>query len=495
MLDKNNLFTGMIIRKTNTGNEILDYLISIILISIITFIYQNNLRLRNYIIYYINYFFYSNNYSEIIIDAQTILYDRNGMKTNKLLYSKIFQAITFYIKKIKPDNVFSKREADKSDKDSNPMFDIFIPDQDKSFILDKDKNIECIMRLIEDSNINNDKNEPKKNHIIKVFSKNKNIKIYDLENFIEGCLKEYNNYLNSKTNKNQYYFSFIDSENNGSIINYSERLFNSTRTFDTIFFEDKDKFLYNLNFFLNGKEWYLKKGIPYHFGILLHGFPGCGKTSLIKAILTHTKRHAFVIPLNRIKTCGELENIFYEPEINGREISMNDRIYIFEDIDCLTDIVNDRLSKDIKNDININNEFELIYKLNDNFKKTVDPDDKLNLSCLLNIFDGILEIPGRIIILTSNYPDRIDKALLRPGRIDINIELKKASNKIIKDILKSFYDINDINDINIDENRELFENIPEYILTHAEIINICQKNIDNLNNAIKDIIDISKKND
>lgn len=98
MLDKHNLFTGMIIRKTNTGNEILDYLISIILIYIITYIYQNNLRLRNYIIYYINYFLYSSNYSEIIIDAQTILYDRNGMKTNKLLYSKIFQAITFYIK-------------------------------------------------------------------------------------------------------------------------------------------------------------------------------------------------------------------------------------------------------------------------------------------------------------------------------------------------------------------------------------------------------------
>jgi SpoVK/Ycf46/Vps4 family AAA+-type ATPase len=343
------------------------------------------------------------------------------------------------------------------------------------------------MKLIEEQNYsNNDKNEPRKNHVIKIFSKNENIKIYDLEIFIDDCLKKYNEYLKSKTNTNQYYFCFIDSDNDGCIINYSERIFNSNRTFNTIFFEEKDKFLYNLKFFLNSKDWYSKKGIPYHLGILLHGVPGCGKTSLIKAILTHTKRHAFVIPLNRVKTCGELENIFYETEVNGREILMNDRIYIFEDIDCLTDIVSDR-SIEKKENLKIDNEFELIYKLNDiSLNKTVNPDDQLNLACLLNIFDGILEIPGRMIILTSNYPERIDSALLRPGRIDLNIELKRASRDIIKEIFQSFYDID------INENEELFKDIIGYKLTHAEIINICQKNINDFKKSIEQILELSK---
>ena len=71
----------------------------------------------------------------------------------------------------------------------------------------------------------------------------------------------------------------------------------------------------------------------------------------------------------------------------------------------------------------------------------------MTLGCLLNIIDGILEIPGRIIILTTNYIDKIDKALLRPGRIDFNICLKYANIKITKEILSFFYEI-DINTIN-----------------------------------------------
>jgi ATP-dependent 26S proteasome regulatory subunit len=106
--------------------------------------------------------------------------------------------------------------------------------------------------------------------------------------------------------------------------------------------------------------------------------------------------------------------------------------------------------------------------------------DSINLSCLLNIFDGILETPGRIIILTSNYPDKIDKALLRPGRIDTNIELKKASATIVKEILQSFYDIS------IEKIEELSQNkIIDYVLTPAEVMNICQNNIFDFENTIK----------
>ena len=39
-----------------------------------------------------------------------------------------------------------------------------------------------------------------------------------------------------------------------------------------------------IQFFLNNESWYEEHGIPYMFGLLLHGEPGCGKTSTIKAI-------------------------------------------------------------------------------------------------------------------------------------------------------------------------------------------------------------------
>ena len=110
------------------------------------------------------------------------------------------------------------------------------------------------------------------------------------------------------------------------------------------------------------------------------------------------------------------------------------------------------------------------------------PDDELNLSFLLNVFDGILENPGRIIILTSNYPDKIDKALLRPGRVDVNIELKKASVSVIEEILVSFYDTN------IEEIRKLCLNkFKDYEITPAEVMNICQKNIFDIYNCINEL--------
>lgn len=49
--------------------------------------------------------------------------------------------------------------------------------------------------------------------------------------------------------------------------------------------------------------------------------------------------------------------------------------------------------------------------------------DKLDLSGLLNVLDGIVDTPGRIVIMTTNHPEKLDKALIRPGRIDKPIYL------------------------------------------------------------------------
>ena len=54
-------------------------------------------------------------------------------------------------------------------------------------------------------------------------------------------------------------------------------------------------------------------------------------------------------------------------------------------------------------------------------------DDKINLAFVLNLIDGIRETPGRIIIITSNYYNKLDAALIRPGRIDITLNMKNAS--------------------------------------------------------------------
>lgn len=483
------LLQSMVIHNTKTGNILCDYFISLISISILTFLINNYKFIILYINRYINTF-YKNDYFEIIIESHSTIVERGGIKINKLIYSKYFQAITYYIKELKLLDVYSKREPDKNETINNPTFDIFIPDQNKPFLLDSENDIYCYMKMTEDFEDNKDKTELKKKHILRIFTENKNTKMENIENFIENCLIKYQRYKDNKTINEQYYFCYTESLDDGYEALYSEKIFSTNRTFDTVFFEQKEEFIKNFNFFLNNKDWYNKKGIPYHFGLLLHGQPGCGKTSIIKSILNYTRRNAVVIPLNRVKTCGELENIFFQSTINNKNIPTDNRVYIFEDVDCLCDIIKERDSEDEEMIVNIKkeehkmlNQFELFSKIaDDTLKQSNKIDDELNLSCLLNIFDGILEMPGRIIVLTTNYPDKIDKALLRPGRIDMNIEMKKASKTIVYEILASFYDI-DINEVILLCNNV----IHDYKLTPAQIMNICQCNIFNINKCIMKI--------
>ena len=63
----------------------------------------------------------------------------------------------------------------------------------------------------------------------------------------------------------------------------------------------------------------------------------------------------------------------------------------------------------------------------------------MTLDVLLNILDGILTTPGQIVIMTTNYKNILDKALIRPGRIDVNLELSKCTHDMIIKLSKKFY--------------------------------------------------------
>jgi len=66
--------------------------------------------------------------------------------------------------------------------------------------------------------------------------------------------------------------------------------------------------------------------------------------------------------------------------------------------------------------------------------------DPLTLSHLLNIIDGILETPGRILIITTNHPEKLDEALIRPGRIDMTVKFDRCTIQDTIDIVEMFYE-------------------------------------------------------
>jgi hypothetical protein len=248
----------------------------------------------------------------------------------------------------------------------------------------------------------------------------------------------------------------------------------SAITFQNSYFQEMDVVLKKIDFFLNNKAWYQAKGIPYNLGILLYGEPGCGKTRFIKQLMNYTGRHGIDIKLNDGMDFNDLQHLIYNEELDETHIiPQKQRIIIFEDIDALGEVVKERqtttaqsaalqtMSEPIKNICdNSNNDIKLLSSL---LKMTNDTKNN-NLSCLLNMLDGIHECSGRILIMTTNKVDVLDKALIRPGRIDIKLHFKKCSTYDVVKMIEKFWDI-DVLESSI---------IPELDgkYTSAEIINI-----------------------
>lgn len=220
----------------------------------------------------------------------------------------------------------------------------------------------------------------------------------------------------------------------------------SNKTFTSLFFEQKDMIIRRLDRFMNNKAEYDKLGIPHTLGIMLYGSPGTGKTSCIKAISNYMKRDLVHVPTKYIYSSDNLNQLF---TLYG---NVNQVIYVFEEIDCglWRDIV---WSRELKPEDDMpqhmheyvsetkSSVLDILQAEKKDEKIKDEPAElKLTLAELLERLDGIYEDPGRVIIFTTNRPHIIDSALLRPGRIDISIEMKKMRRIDIADMYRLWFD-------------------------------------------------------
>merc|ERR1711902_411675 len=129
---------------------------------------------------------------------------------------------------------------------------------------------------------------------------------------------------------------------------------------------------------------------------------------------------------------GELLNVFYNVRMNYKDIPLNQRLYVLEDIDAadLKEVVGERSKAEKEGekdeeDSDSGIDMNLLQLLKSS--ATAGPLDKwksskLTLATLLEVLDGVMEMDGRMLIITTNYPERLDKALIRPGRIDMKVK-------------------------------------------------------------------------
>lgn len=249
--------------------------------------------------------------------------------------------------------------------------------------------------------------------------------------------------------------------------------FVSFKTFNNIYFDRKKEVFDRLNYFLENKHEYMRKGIPYTLGFMFHGNPGCGKTSCIKAMANHTKRHIIELNLKNIKTCNQFITYFTSEFINNKFIPMDKRIIIIEDIDCMLDVVKQRSESDLNietmlemNNLNTDdiNRIKLLSQIKS--ASSNNNTEKLSLSCILNTLDGVLEQDGRIIIISTNYINKLDKAFLRPGRFDMKVEFTLCSSNMVYDIMDNFY--------NTKIDRSII--LPDKHISPADLVELCFNN-------------------
>ena len=454
MTQVNNIFKNL-----NTGIYLLDSLLLLFLIIFIFVIDFKSIKshVRNYI---------DNLYNKQQLIPTIIL-----VKTNNLQSTK-FKSIMYFASNIVHSSIYCleeyfitgwDRNDNKIEKESG-----YIINQKKEFKLDDDI-YGILNNMTEESITLDDRNDSNKvtNKILvfKIFTKKKSIS--QLIKWIDDRVTEYEKYLCEQTIKYQLLLNISSDHRNELVIKSSK--WESTITDANTYFPELDNIIKKIDFFLHNKQWYIDHGIPYNMGILLYGLPGCGKTRFIKLLMNYTGRHGIDIKLNDTINFTDLKQIIYKDKIGEKYIIPQEkRIIIFEDIDCMGSMVTERDKLDIIDDT-------VIDSVKDLKKKDLKNN---NLSYLLNILDGLNECCGRIIIMTTNKINSLDKALIRPGRIDIKIEFKKCTRYDIYKMIKIFWkdDAIDVTEFNI-------KNELDDIYTSAEIINIF-RSTDNFNDII-----------
>lgn len=475
---KSNLLTMMMFKSVNNNgeksNNMYDMIYIFLVTQIIEFLFKNLPFIVNKMKRYSEENLKSNNILENFVNSE-----------NKTMTS----SITIQINISDHENIYGQALLDFITNNNNTKHISF---KKGNFILNQNDVIEIVedifIKLKENKILGGetDNNKSDIEQIVELFSYIKST--HDLRDFLNKISHDYNIKIKNKLEDKLFYFNlhpqnapkdlegkkdYLKLPNNCT---FTMKMFQTNRKFSNLFGPEISVVKKRVDFFIKNKKWYDKKGIPYTLGLLLSGQAGSGKTSSIKCLANETHRHIINVNLNNDITKIQLENLFFNEMIMVLNVStgqnekyfipLDQRIYVLEDIDCQSELVMERELKE-KTDLPPH----LIQT------------EKIDLSFLLNLLDGVLEIPGRIVVMTSNYPEKLDHALIRPGRIDVIADFKKCSRNTMIEIIEFFYDI-ELNE----KDKKSISTLKDHIISPAELGKLMFENIHDYEKCIDKLI-------
>uniref|UniRef100_A0A182LUU1 Mitochondrial chaperone BCS1 n=1 Tax=Anopheles culicifacies TaxID=139723 RepID=A0A182LUU1_9DIPT len=162
--------------------------------------------------------------------------------------------------------------------------------------------------------------------------------------------------------------------------------------------------------FIKNPQWYSDRGIPYRRGYLLHGPPGCGKSSFITALAGEIEFGICLLNLSeRGLTDDRLNHLM--------NVAPQQSIILLEDIDAAFVSRQDTLQQ----------------------KAAFEGLNRVTFSGLLNCLDGVASTEARIVFMTTNYLERLDPALIRPGRVDVKEYVGHCTRHQLEQMFRRFY--------------------------------------------------------
>ncbi|XP_021737893.1 AAA-ATPase At3g28580-like [Chenopodium quinoa] len=197
--------------------------------------------------------------------------------------------------------------------------------------------------------------------------------------------------------------------------------------------DKKQMILEDLQWFKGAKDYYAQIGKPWKRGYLLYGPPGTGKSTLVAAMANLLDYDIYDLELTAVKNNKQLRRLLIETTCKS--------IILIEDIDCSLDLTGQRTEK--KEEEEKADEKDPLKNKPAGEKEAKDKKKKgsdVTLSGLLNFIDGIWSACGeeRIIVFTTNHVDKLDPALIRPGRMDLHIELSYCRYEAFKMLAKNY---------------------------------------------------------
>lgn len=484
-----------------TNNPMIDALLSTLCIGLGTYICQHafDFRLKKLSIYDFPDFIASWIYRKHSISFEgkhnCVLAKFEISPVISVCFSDAFKALLFDIIEGVETNgsIYEIKEYITSKRFTDKLEDMYIISQRTRFLYNRPLEIYAVLdSYVEETDSGKKASSVKTDTItITLYSYKTNIK--GIKTYVEDVKQKYLKHIESIRHNKKFIYSLCKADSDESKFEcWKEYPFESAKRFDNIFFEGKEAVLEKVRFFLENKDWYYKNGIPYTLGIGLSGEPGTGKTSFFKCLANMTGRHLVVLSFKIIKTKTDLDKFFMEDRYNennkAHDIGFDKKIIVIEDIDCMGDVIIDRslvekrLSRkdSKKKKTPVEQIIEYNEATNEKMAKQMEDDDHITLDDILNLWDGLNETPGRILGISSNHYDKLDPALVRPGRIDITLKMEKATHNTIREMFEFHYGKN------INESR--LKRIKDRHFSPAQIINTYVSNKEDPRGFYKDLL-------